>query len=111
MPPLGDILSYAIVLLLLLCGALYFGFVGYHLIAKSEGDMAATIRQKGVQTLGLPLSALGSFALVIALPAAAGQPLAFKGLGFDFSGPSSQIVLWNFTFLVFNLAIWLTRDR
>ena len=105
------VLSSVVVGILVICGLIYFGCVTYYLTIGRKSKMAELIRTNGVQTLGLPFSALGSFALVISLPAATGDPLKFTGLGIEFDGSSSQIVLWNLTFLVFNLSIWLNRKR
>ena len=111
MIPIFPVLSIVIVGILVICGLLYFGYISYYLTRQPKSPEATMIRKNGIQTLGVPFAALASFALVIALPTATGESLEFKGLGFEFSGPSSQVVLWNFTFLVFNLSIWLTRNR
>lgn len=106
-----NVLTIAVIILLLLCGFAYFAFIGYHLIANWNGDVAKLVRAKGIQTLGLPLSAVGSFALVVAFPDVTRAPLEFQALGIEFRGPSSQIVLWCFTFLVLSVVIWMFRGR
>lgn len=59
------------------------------------------IRDYGVWTLGLPIAALGSLALVILLPTAipSTEPLKFTGLSFDLEGPAVQALFWVVCFL------------
>lgn len=55
--------------------------------------------------VGLPMAAIASFVLVAYLQQRSGEGLKFKGLGFEFEGPSGQVVLWVLCFIVIALMI------
>ena len=54
--------------------------------------------------IGLPLSALLSAFIVVALKQSGG-PIKFEGLGFKFDGASGQVILWVICFLSISVAI------
>lgn len=55
--------------------------------------------------IGLPMAAIASFVLVTYLQQKSGEGIEFKGLGFEFKGPSGQIVLWILCFIVIGVMI------
>jgi amino acid transporter len=88
------IVSYVVLALILVLGTFYLSFAAYNLVADWNGEISKDIRAYSVLTLGLPLAALGSLALVIVLPATSSEKLKFEGLSFKLEGPAVQIVLW-----------------
>ena len=106
---LARILAYAAFVVLIAIGAFWFGIIAYHFIRDWDGDTAKSIRENSIQSIGLPVSALASFALVYSFPEALGKTLKFKMLGAEVSGPASQLLFWVLCFLAFILAIRLTR--
>lgn len=57
-------------------------------------------------TIGLPMAALLSAFIVVALRHSKG-PIKFEGLGFKFEGSSGQVILWVICFLSITVAIRL----
>jgi hypothetical protein len=57
-------------------------------------------------TVGLPLSALASLAIVICLRTTNG-PTEFEAIGFKFKGASGPIIMWVICFMVMTVAIKL----
>ena len=55
--------------------------------------------------VGLPMAAIAAFVLVAYLQQRSGEGVRFKGLGFEFEGPSGQVVLWAICFIVIALMI------
>jgi len=55
--------------------------------------------------VGLPMAAIASFVLVTYLQQRSGEGIKFKGLGFEFVGPSGQVVLWSLCFVIIGLMI------
>jgi hypothetical protein len=93
------IASSVVLALMIVFGVCYLCFVAYNLAWNWDGEAARAIRDYGVWTLGLPIAALGSLALVVVLPTTSTQTLKFKGLSFDLEGPAVQALFWVVCFL------------
>jgi len=93
------IASNVVLALMIVFGVGYLCFVTYNLVWNWDGEAARAIRDYGLWTLGLPIAALGSLALVIVLPTTSTQTLKFKGLSFDLEGPAVQALFWVVCFL------------
>ena len=90
-------------------GAAYFACAAYVLLTDWNGPVAETLRSNGLITLGIPSAALGAFALVVALPAVAQEPLEFEAFTVKIKGPTIQIILWLICFICIVGAIkWFT---
>src|SRR5215469_6236939 len=90
------IASNVVLALMIVFGVGYLCFVAYNLVWHWDGEAAQAIRAYGLWTLGLPIAALGSLALVIVLPTSSTQTLKFKGLSFDLEGPAVQALFGSF---------------
>lgn len=55
--------------------------------------------------VGLPMAAIASFFLVTFLRQRSGEGIKFKGLGFEFNGPSGEVILWILCFVTITVAI------
>lgn len=55
--------------------------------------------------VGLPMAAIAALVLVTYLQQRSGEGIKFKGLGFEFEGPSGQVVLWLVCFLAMAITI------
>ena len=55
--------------------------------------------------VGLPMAAICSLLLVAILRQRSGEGIKFKGLGFEFTGPSGEVILWVVCFTVITIAI------
>lgn len=55
--------------------------------------------------VGLPMAAIAALVLVTYLQQRSGEGIKFKGLGFEFEGPSGQVVLWIVCFVVMAVTI------
>ena len=55
--------------------------------------------------VGLPMAAICSLLLVAILRQHSGEGIKFKGLGFEFTGPSGEVILWVVCFTVITIAI------
>jgi hypothetical protein len=92
-----------------LLGGYFFGFLIYHSWRRSTptGSWFLTIIDKHFPaTIGLPLSAVSSLCVVLALRAATG-PIEFEALGFKFQGASGPLVFWLLSFIAMIHALWL----
>ena len=68
--------------------------------------MVNIVKSHFAAIVGLPISAIFSAFIVVALEQTSG-PVKFDGLGFKFEGSSGQVVLWVLCFLAISLAIKL----
>lgn len=80
-------------------GAAYFACVAYILLTEWGGPIAEALLTNGLIAIGIPCAALGAFALVIALPAVAQEPLEFEAFTVKIKAPTIQIVLWVVCFI------------
>lgn len=75
----------------------------------SKGAYATFALKHFQAAFGLPMAAIAALVLVTYLQQKSGEGIKFKGLGFEFTGPSGQIVLWVLCFVVIALmvkALW-----
>lgn len=93
------LLSMIVLAIIFVISLFYLSFAAFYLVTDWNGDISKEIRSVGTFTLGLPIAALGSLALVIVLPAATNQSLKVEGAGFKIEGPTIQIILWVLCFL------------
>ncbi len=61
-------------------------------------DRGAILKDHFAAIVGMPVAAAFAFLIVVFLRQTEG-PIEFKGLGFDFQGPSGQIAMWVVCFL------------
>ena len=88
---------YSLILLagLFVIGVFYFLFAAINLTYDWNGLVSRELRKFGTFTLGLPIAALGSLALVVLLPAVTQEKLQVEVPGFlKIEGPTIQILLW-----------------
>lgn len=71
-----------------------------------SGAQYAELAMKHVQAfIGLPMAAICSLVLVSVLQQRSGEGISFKGLSFEFTGPSGEVVLWVLCFFTISLSI------
>jgi hypothetical protein len=73
---------------------------------RVEPGWLQLVRDHFPVVVGLPMAALASFVVVIALKHTSG-PVEFKALGFEFKGSSGQIAMWIACYLVIVISIQL----
>lgn len=73
--------------------------MAYILLTEWGGPIAEALVTNGLIAIGIPCAALGAFALVIALPAVAQEPLEFEAFTVKIKAPTIQIVLWVVCFI------------
>jgi len=66
--------------------------------------MVEVTREHFAAVVGLPVSAIFSAFIVVALEQSSG-PVKFEGLGFKFEGSAGQVVLWVLCFLALVIGI------
>ena len=101
--------GYVPLAVLAVIGTIYFVAAGLVLSFFPNSPLGRAIRSDPPAALGVPMAALGAFAVVALLEAASTQPLKAKGLGFEFEGPACQAVLWIFCTLALALCYRLMR--
>jgi len=86
----------------------YFCFLFYwQYYAGVQDDIWEVIVNHYAVFIGLPCAALASLLIVLVLEQAAGTPLEFSGLGFQFKGAAGQIAMWLACYVVIVLSIKL----
>lgn len=70
------------------------------------GFIVSVVKEHFAATIGLPMAALLSAFIVVALRHSEG-PIKFEGLGMKFEGASGQVILWVICFLSIAVAIRL----
>jgi hypothetical protein len=96
-----------------LLGAYFFAFLVYHSLRPtfSSGSWFIGIIDKHyAATIAVPLSAIASLCVVLALKTTAGA-IEFEALGFKFRGASGPLVFWLICFLAMIWAVWLLWNR
>lgn len=92
-------------------GAGYFsGFLIYHSLVPglSEGSWFLQVLEKNYAAcIGVPLSALTAFCVVLLLKIISTGAIEFEALGFKFRGASGPVVLWIFCFLAVIFGVYL----
>jgi apolipoprotein N-acyltransferase len=71
------LLSMIVLAIILVISLFYLSFAAFYLVTDWNGDISKEIRSVGTFTLGLPVAARGSLALIIVLPAATNQKKKF----------------------------------
>ena len=83
-------------------GSYFLGFLVYHSLVptvSSESWFLQVIEKHFAATIGVPLSAVSAFCIVLLLNVVTPEPIEIEALGFKFCGASGPIVLWIFCFL------------
>lgn len=96
------------VIVLTIMGALAFATImtlWVVFIDLSKEQYAKLILDHFPALVGLPMGAIASFMLVTFLRQRSGEGIRFKGLGFEFDGPSGEVVLWILCFITITIAI------
>lgn len=78
------------------------------LVGLSKQETAKFVLAHFVALVGLPMASIASFVLVAFLKQRSGEGISFKGFGFEFQGPSGEIVLWILCFISIVISIKLT---
>jgi hypothetical protein len=96
-------------------GASYFlGFLVYHsLVPKpaSESWFILLIEKHYAATIGVPLSAITAFCIVLLLKVVNAGPVELEALGFKFRGAAGPVVLWIFCFLAVIFGVYLLWNK
>lgn len=91
--------------------AVYFvGFLIYHSLTPglSSGSWFLQILEKNYAAcIGVPLSALTAFCIVLLLKIVSHAPIELEALGFKFRGAAGPVVLWIFCFLAVIFGVYL----
>jgi hypothetical protein len=102
--------TWLIVLGTALCASYFLGFLVYHSLAatpSSNNWFLRIIEEHYAATIGVPLSAICAFCIVLLLKVANVGPIELEALGFKFRGASGPVVLWIFCFLAIVFGMYL----
>ena len=98
-----NVITWALIVVVpIVAVTLVSGFLNY----IDPGLIVAVVKEHFAATIGLPMAALLSAFIVVALRHSEG-PIKFEGLGMKFEGASGQVVLWVVCFLAIAVAIRL----
>jgi hypothetical protein len=97
-------------------GASYFlGFLVYHSLVPrpiSEcGWFIQLIDKHYAATIGVPLSAITAFCIVLLLKVVNTGPVELEAFGFKFRGAAGPVVLWIFCFLAVIFGVYLLWNK
>ncbi len=96
-------------------GACYFlGFLVYHSLVPMQGSdswFIQLIEKHYAATIGVPLSAITAFCIVLLLKVINLGPIEMEAFGFKFRGASGPVVLWIFCFLAVIFGVYLLWDK
>ncbi len=92
-------------------GTSYFlGFLVYHsLVAVSPANnwFIEILEKNYAACIGVPLSAIAAFCVVLLLKVVSHGAIEIEALGFKFRGASGPVVLWIFCFLALIFGMYL----
>jgi hypothetical protein len=86
----------------------YFLFLGNHFLRRSRSSnsrLITIVENNLAASLGIPLSSVSAFCIVILLKAASTDPITIDVWGFKLAGASGPVALWVVCFLVNILAV------
>lgn len=91
--------------------ACYFlGFLVYHSIARTTTEHSwflQILEKHYAAVVGVPLSAITAFCIVLLLKIVNSGPIEMDALGFKFRGAAGPVILWIFCFLATILGLYL----
>ncbi len=89
-------------------------FLVYHSLSgqsTAENWLLQVLHEHYAATIGVPLSAMSAFCVVLLLRVVYTGPIEMEALGFKFRGASGPVVLWVFCFLAIIFGFWLLWGR
>jgi hypothetical protein len=93
----------------------FFGFLVYHTLVPKPvaecGWFIQLIDKHFAATIGVPLSAITAFCIVLLLKVVNTGPVELEALGFKFHGAAGPVVLWIFCFLAVILGVYLLWNK
>lgn len=102
--------SWAAVVGVGLWASYFLGFLVYHSVTctTTENSWFLKIIEKHyAAVVGVPLSAITAFCIVLLLKMVNAGPIEMEALGFKFRGAAGPVILWIFCFLATILGLYL----
>ena len=90
--------------------AYFVGFLIYHSLKRSQSSgswFLQVLERNYAACVGVPLSALTAFCIVLLLKIVSTGPIEIEALGFKFRGAAGPVVLWIFCFLAVTFGVYL----
>lgn len=102
--------NWGIVLGTALWACYFVGFLVYHSLRSTTADnswLLQIIAKHYAAAVGVPLSAISAFCIVLLLQVVVSGPIELEALGFKFRGAAGPVVLWIFCFLAMVFGVYL----
>lgn len=102
--------NWGIVLGTGVCACYFVGFMIYHSVYSTNAEkswLLQIIVQHYAASIGVPLSAIAAFCIVLLLKVVVTGPIEIEALGFKFRGAAGPVVLWIFCFLAMVFGVYL----